>query len=71
MIHLVLVEGLEMVFEMNGKWVVALYLLAPKKVLRNLAKLVNVNGFSICLGISESSSVKAEIGHVVSWDGQF
>lgn len=29
-IHLVLVEGLEMVFETNGKWVVALYLLAPK-----------------------------------------
>lgn len=32
----------------------------------NLAKLVNVNGFSMCISISESSSVKAEIGHVVS-----
>ncbi len=37
----------------------------------NLAKLVNVNGFSMCISMSESSSVKAEIGHVVSWDGQF
>lgn len=37
----------------------------------NLAKHVNVNGFSMCISMSESSSVKAEIGHVVSWDGQF
>lgn len=37
----------------------------------NLAKLVNADGFSMCISISESSSKKAEIGHVVLWDGQF
>lgn len=34
-----------------------------------LAKLVNV--ISMCISINDSSSKKAEIGHVVSLDGQF
>lgn len=53
------------------EWVVALYLFVPflpKTIWPNLLMLIVL---ACAISISESSSVKAEIGHVVSWDGQF